>query len=50
MSSGLMGTGSPIVTPVSGISGQVSWVEHIDERERDRTRVVRVKCMVASIR
>ena len=50
MYSGLIGTGSPIVTPVSGIAGQVSWVEQIEERERNRTKVVRVKCMVASMR
>ena len=50
MSSGLIGTGSPIVTPVSGIAGQDSWVEQIEERERNRMRVVRVKCMVALIR
>jgi hypothetical protein len=50
MSSGLIGTGSPIVTPVSGIAGQVPCVEQIEESERVRTRVVRVKCMVASIR
>jgi hypothetical protein len=45
-----MGTGSPIVTPVSGIAGQVCWVEQIEERARVKTRAVRVKCMVASIR
>lgn len=43
MSSGFMGTGSPMVTPVTGISGQLSVVwataKARDVREKTRKRV-----------